>query len=568
MGVVYKGFHGPFAREVAVKFMTSTGASAHERFLREGRAAARVDHRHVIKVIDAGMAQGRVYLVMEFVDGRSLGDLLDAQTEQDRMLPPTDRPVGSFPNLAAVMQLGEQIARGLAAIHAAGIVHRDIKPDNVLVGHDGTAKVGDLGLAKAVEEPEALRLTGTGMVVGTPMYVSPEAIREPQSIAAPADIYCLGGTLYHLIAGRPPFMASTAYDVMRAHLEEKPVPLVQVRPGVPQDLARLVDRCLDKRPDRRPTAVQVAEALGTAGDRVGGNLGGVAAVGLIAAAVAGATMVGLWHLLAPSTEAVTVTVVPAQVRVLVNHPQAEVRIDQEAWQRVPEGPLPVPPGAHDLCVQVAGSGPLLRWSTRIEANPGAEATVAVTLAATPVPPVRVTLSGTGMAYRDGVAVGMDSQVVLDQVGTFHLGRWDGALWRTQAVEVDDRGQATPGTVQTSDRPDGPAWWRTCDDRLQPLPPHHVPCWWEVEAARGRRRLQPPPGWLMQQPRPADAAGPIPQLILAPLVEELTRSGGQLPSGDVATQLSGTYKGGLWAAGSPAVVVGAPTKSMGRIVLVP
>ena len=567
MGVVYKGFHGPFAREVAVKFLTATNATARERFLREGRAAARVDHRHVVKILDAGEAQGRGYLVLEFVNGRSLGALIDAQEEQDRSLPPGDRPVGSLPNIAAVLTLGEQMCHGLAAIHAAGIVHRDIKPDNVMVAQDGTAKIADLGLAKAVEEPEGLRLTGTGMVVGTPLYVSPEAIRDPQSIGPAADIYSLGATLYQMLAGRPPFLSPTAYDVMRAHLEEKPVPLQELRPSIPTDLARLVERCLDKRAERRPTANELAIALVNVGESSGRGFGGILIVTTLAAMIASGTMLVMWQVLKP-THAAPPPIPPVPVRLLVNHPQAQARIDQGPWQPLVEGRLAVPVGHRQIDVRVTAAGPRLDWSTSIEADSEAPPTLAVTLAPTAVTPARVVLPGSGMAYVDGQAVGTDSQVVLAWVGEFNLGRWDGAVWRTQTTTVDERGQAVTGPLTTSDHPDGPAWWRTSDDHQQPLPPHHLPCWWEVESARAKRRLPPPPGWQMQNPSGHEIAGPVPQLLIGPLIEELTRLGGKLPDETIATRLAMTYHTGLWSAGTPPSVVGAPTRSTGRIILVP
>lgn len=567
MGVVYKGFHNGFAREVAVKFLTATGATSRERFVREGRAAAKVDHPHVVKILDAGEHQGRAYLVLEFIDGRSLGDLLDAQETQDRSLPPEGRPVGSLPNFAAIFTLGEQICRGLAAIHAAGIVHRDIKPDNVLVTQDGRAKVADLGLAKVVEEPDALRLTGSGMVVGTPLYVSPEGVRDPQTIGPASDLYCLGGTLYHLVAGKPPFVCATAYDVLRAHLEEKPVPLAQVRPDVPAELARLIERCLDKRPERRPTAEALAQALAAAGEGRHQGWGAVAAFTVLIGGCAAVTLTSLWFALRPTTPAVTI-VPPVPIRLLVNHPLAEVRIDDGTWTPLQDGTVAVPVGPRVLTVRVAGAGPLLAWTAPVEATPGTTPTLAVTLAPVPVPHLRHRLPGTGMAWCNGVAVGLDSQIPLTMAGTYHLGRWDGAVWRKQTVSIDARGQADASPVTTSDRPDGPAWWRASDDQQLPLPPHHVASWWEVDNARQRRRLPLPPGWQLVSPAPHEPAGLVPQLLVSPLLEDVVRIGGRLPDEATATVLAAAYRTGVWAAGSPPVVVGAPLRTAGRLIVVP
>lgn len=567
MGVVYKGFHGAFSREVAIKFLTVAGANSRERFLREGRAAARVDHPHVVKVVDAGEHQGKGYLVLEFVNGRSIGDLLDAQLEQDRSLPPTDRPPGSLPNIASVLTLGEQMCRGLHAIHQAGIVHRDIKPDNVLVSQQGQAKIADLGLAKAVEEPDTLRLTGTGMVVGTPLYVSPEGIRDPQLIGPPADIYSLGGTLYQMLAGRPPFLAPTAYEVMRAHLEEKPVPLQQLRPGIPTDLARLIERCLDKKPERRPTPQGLAEALARVGSHSGRGIGGLLAVTGIATVLAAGTFGGMWLALKPR-EAVPEVIPPVPIRLLVNHPLAEVRVDQGSWGPLTDGQVLALPGLRQVSVRVLAPGPRLEWNHAIEVTASDPPVESVTLAPIPVAPQRHTLAGQGMAYRNGDAVGQDSQLGFDHAGEYHLGRWDGALWRFQTLTIDERGQAVSGPLQTADRPSGPAWWRTTDERQQPQPPHHVPCWWEIESARARRRLPTPPGWLMQNPAPHDPGGPVTQLLISPLVDELAKTGGRLPDEAVATRLAAAYRTGVWSAGSPPVVVGAPIRTTGRIILVP
>lgn len=255
MGTVHLGWHEALNHAVAVKFLTAHTTTSHERFVREGKTAGRIDHPHVVRVVDAGEDHGRAYLVLEFVDGSSLGDVLEHQDTVDREAPPADRPVGCIADYALVERILLQVADGLAAIHAAGVVHRDIKPENLLLRIDGVIKISDLGLAKQVRDPEALRLTGTNMVVGTPLYVSPEGIRHPQDITGAADIYGLGATIYHLLAGRPPFPGATPYEVMRGHLERPVVPLATLRPGIPATLATAVERCLDKDPHKRPTPV-------------------------------------------------------------------------------------------------------------------------------------------------------------------------------------------------------------------------------------------------------------------------------------------------------------------------
>ena len=261
MGVVYQGWHEAFAQEVAVKFLTAASGNSRERFIREGRAAARIENEHVIRVLDAGEAAGKAYLVLEFVNGRSLGEILDAQETADRQAPPAGRPAGSLPDPGVVAHLGAQMARGLAAIHAKGIVHRDIKPDNVLVSREGRAKIADLGLAKHLDDAEAVRLTGTGMVVGTPLYVSPEGIRDPKTISGASDIYSLGASLFHMLAGRTLYSGSCS-KVMRDHIEANPPDLRKLSPNLPQGLVRIIERMIAKLPmDRHQSPAEIAKEL-------------------------------------------------------------------------------------------------------------------------------------------------------------------------------------------------------------------------------------------------------------------------------------------------------------------
>ncbi|MBA3684719.1 MAG: serine/threonine protein kinase [Planctomycetes bacterium] len=245
MGVVYRGLHLRFDREVAVKMLAAQDKPKHrERFLREGKAAARVHSEYVVQVLDAGDQDGVAYLVMELVDGRDLGSLVDS-----------DGPIAA--DLAR--QVALDAARGLAAIHAEGIVHRDIKPENLLIERNGRAKIADLGLAKDLAHD--VRLTATGMLVGTPLYVAPEAIKDPQAISPKADIYGLGGTLFHALVGTPPFPGKTPVDVMHGHLTKAPPDLRTLRPDIPADLAAAIARCLDKDPLDRPDATELIALL-------------------------------------------------------------------------------------------------------------------------------------------------------------------------------------------------------------------------------------------------------------------------------------------------------------------
>lgn len=263
MGAVYQGWHERFERDVAVKVLISKGgkSTVKERFVREGQAAAKVQHPNVVQVLDAGEQHGVAYIIMELVKGNSLGQLLEEK--------------GPLP-CESVAYIGAQIALGLTAIHEKNIIHRDIKPDNVLIDTERKVKITDLGLAKQTDDPDLNKLTATGMVVGTPLYVSPEAIRDPKSATVSSDIYGLGCTLYHLLSGHPPFQLTSPYEVMRAHLEQRPQPLREIRTEIPIGLAQLVDRCLHKVAAKRPTAIELAELL-----RDGANVKTNASSGLI-----------------------------------------------------------------------------------------------------------------------------------------------------------------------------------------------------------------------------------------------------------------------------------------------
>jgi serine/threonine-protein kinase len=244
MGTVYRGRSEKLDRQLAVKLIRDDPTEEErERFLREGRAAAQVHSEHVVRVFASGEVGEHLYLVLELVEGESL----DVRLDRDG---PLDPWMGAH--------IGVDAALGLAAIHTAGIVHRDIKPGNILIGTNGRAKIADLGLAKV---PDGLHLTATSALVGTPLYVAPEGIIDPKSLAAPADVYGLGSTIYHALAGRPPFDHEDPSVVIRMKLEQEPPPLLKLKPTVPADLAAAVERCLQRTPELRPSAADLAADL-------------------------------------------------------------------------------------------------------------------------------------------------------------------------------------------------------------------------------------------------------------------------------------------------------------------
>ena len=566
MGTVYQGWHEAFACEVAVKFLTSASGNGRERFVREGRAAAKIENEHVIRVLDAGEAGGKAYLVLEFVNGRSLGEILDKQEAQDRLLPPVGRPAGSLPDIGVVTHLGSQIARGLAAIHAKGIVHRDIKPDNVLVSQDGRAKIADLGLAKQLSDPEEMRLTGSGMVVGTPLYVSPEGIRDPKSISGAADVYSLGATLYHLLSGQPPFIGKTAYDVMRGHLEERLRPLRELRPDLPPHVAELVERSLAKQPERRPDPLALADGL-EGGARSAGRNRMVAAAAIGMAALVATAAAGWWLLQAKPGAATT----PATARIVLqaDHPKLLVRIDGSAWKPV-SGPLPVTPGSRRIEVRADQDGPRWSWSGDATAADGATTTVPITLARPVIAPVRVQAPGSnGLVFRNGGAYGTEAQVTLQNPGVFHLGRWDGTLWATRTVTVDEGGAAVDGATATGDHPEGPAWFAATDGRGRPCAPHHVVSWWEADRLRQKLSLPEPPGWRLQAARPEQPVQGIGAILIAPMADRITeRNLGRLPTIAEAKVLSDLLESPVWAQDQGRRETVGGRSALANLVLVP
>ncbi len=252
MGAVYRAEHIQLQKTVALKVLNREMASHREaalRFEREAMVSAKIQHPHVVNATDSGrLPDGSLYLVLEYVSGRSLRELSDAE---GKLAP--QRALG----------IGAQIADALAAAHRAEIVHRDLKPGNVMLlsqeGNPEFVKVLDFGLARVVGgaspgEP----LTQTGSIFGTPEYMSPEQARG-EVVDHRADLYALGVILYELLAGRPPFQAPELVAVLIKHLQEAPPPLPD---GIPAPIASYVMSLLEKVPSRRPSdARQVAKAL-------------------------------------------------------------------------------------------------------------------------------------------------------------------------------------------------------------------------------------------------------------------------------------------------------------------
>jgi serine/threonine protein kinase/cytochrome c-type biogenesis protein CcmH/NrfG len=245
MGMVLKAFDGTLGRHVAIKVMApqlAASASARKRFTREARAMAAVRHDNVIDIHAVAEANGVPFLVMEYIAGGSL---------QERL-----RKGGALP-AEEIVRIGVRIAAGLAAAHAAGLIHRDIKPANILLEGE-RVKITDFGLVR--QEGDA-GLSQSGVVAGTPQYMSPEQARS-EPIDQRCDLFALGGVLYALCTGRPPFDARGAMAAMRSVCEDRPPEIGSLNPAVPAWLVAIVARLMEKEPGRRfQSAAEVGECL-------------------------------------------------------------------------------------------------------------------------------------------------------------------------------------------------------------------------------------------------------------------------------------------------------------------
>lgn len=251
MGEVFKAIHKTMAREVAIKFVALQVAKdpdALARFQREVRAAAKLIHPNIVTAFDAGIDRKRPYLVMECVSGKDLSRILAKHP---------NIPIGQ------AIQWIEEAASGLACAHENGIVHRDIKPQNLLIDSKGHVKILDLGLARiAADIAQSRELTASGTVMGTADYMAPEQASDAKNVDHRADIYALGCTLYRILTGRAPFETDSMVNTLVAH-RTKPIPsLKAARPDVPDALEKLYQKMMAKRPeDRIGSMNEVIDAL-------------------------------------------------------------------------------------------------------------------------------------------------------------------------------------------------------------------------------------------------------------------------------------------------------------------
>lgn len=256
MGVIYRARHWKLDTPAAVKVIRPQRVRdpvAVGRFFREVRALGAICHPYVVHALDADVDGSRLYFAMEYVPGTDLGRLLVEW--------------GALP-VETACRYAAQLAEALRHVSALGLVHRDLKPANVLVAADGsTVKLSDLGLAR-FEDPEwgagAADLTQQGMMIGTPDYVAPEQIRDSRCADIRSDLYSLGCTLYHMLAGRPPFDGRDTLDKLRHQQEVEPIPVEQIRPDVPASVAAVVQTLMAKKPrDRYQDPAEVLAVLRT-----------------------------------------------------------------------------------------------------------------------------------------------------------------------------------------------------------------------------------------------------------------------------------------------------------------
>ena len=248
MGVVYRARQAKLNRTVALKMilpgMLSSSLSVN-RFYQEAQAAAILDHPNIVPIYDIGEIEHRHYFTMAFIEGLSLRDLVRKGT----------------PSFRDAVTLLQGIAEGVGFAHEHGIIHRDMKPDNVLIDKLGRPRVTDFGLAKRVDADSGL--TATGQILGTPTYMSPEqALGGSRDIGPATDIYALGGILYYTLTGKPPFQGETMTEVLCQVVSNRPTSPVQFNPDIPYELESICLKCLEKNPaDRFLTAKAFQEAL-------------------------------------------------------------------------------------------------------------------------------------------------------------------------------------------------------------------------------------------------------------------------------------------------------------------
>jgi serine/threonine-protein kinase len=243
MAVVYKATQLSLNRTVAIKILPkrfSENPEYVERFYKEGQAAGKLNHINIVQAIDVGEAGGYHYFVMEFVDGRTVADDLSA---------------GKIFEEKEALDIIIQVAHALAHAHANGLIHRDVKPKNIMISNDGVVKLADMGLAREMTDIK-LAETEAGKAYGTPYYISPEQIRGKIDIDGRADIYGLGATFFNMLTGRVPFMAEDSTEVMKKHLRERLIPPDHINTSLSAGVSEVIEIMMAKRREDRYNNVE------------------------------------------------------------------------------------------------------------------------------------------------------------------------------------------------------------------------------------------------------------------------------------------------------------------------
>ncbi len=248
MGVVYRAFDQELGEPVAIKTLKSDAMASDptlvQRFKDEIRLARKITHRNVVRTHDLGEVEGMYYITMEFVEGQSLKHLIQSR--------------GSLP-VNVVLTVGKQLCRALEVAHEQGVIHRDIKPQNLIVEPSGTLKVMDFGIARLATRKDGV--TQAGMAIGTPEYMAPEQLLG-DNVDFRADLYAAGCVLFECLTGRPPFVADSPITLVAKQLEEIPPSPASLNPEVSEPLAALVLQTLNKDPAQRPqAAAELHDAL-------------------------------------------------------------------------------------------------------------------------------------------------------------------------------------------------------------------------------------------------------------------------------------------------------------------
>jgi tRNA A-37 threonylcarbamoyl transferase component Bud32 len=260
MGQVFLAEQTSLQRKVAIKMLRPELAAnkiALQRFQAEARAVGQLSHANIVQIYFVGEQDGVHFMALEYVEGRNLRDYLNRKGP---------------PELAVAMSIMRQVASALQRAHEAGFVHRDVKPDNILLTRKGEAKVTDFGLSRCFDSSaQPQNLTQSGVAMGTPLYMSPEQV-QGKNVDPRTDIYSFGATCFHLFAGQPPFRGASAFDIALKHVQDEPPQLAELRPDLPPDICAMVHQMMAKAPDERyQTFKDVLRDLNKVRDAIAGG---------------------------------------------------------------------------------------------------------------------------------------------------------------------------------------------------------------------------------------------------------------------------------------------------------